>query len=321
MPIIFKTVGDLHGTSSSDICINDEDDHDDKVSELSSHSQTFIGNYNGNESAQQPRESCLAADESEKVHHNYVDALSTAEIEPFFQYILKRRIPRMYYITTQLILPLLTLIGLSFLFGWMLARFEMVGEIEANDAAVGGPLSLYLFTVLHSLSIWDTMGNSTLECVAEEFGIQNDVSMVIPSFNESALYDCSFEKGRVISPIMEPLDFLAMNLEGLSFDWMLCPQSVDMTNRDPDDLNYSSDTFDKLGLNIDDNHDRQLLAYILNFYDDFESTIEEAGMKPEDVFFDFDLVDQFAGSATGSKGCKVHLAGGALFWFTIMTTM
>ena len=49
---------------------------------------------------------------------------------------LQRYVPRLYYILLHLLIPLCILLGMAFLFGWLLARSETDGEIETNDEAL-----------------------------------------------------------------------------------------------------------------------------------------------------------------------------------------
>ena len=68
-----------------------------------------------------------------------------------------------------------------------------------------------------------------------------------------------------------------------------------------------------------------MLRYIFRFAEDVGKQMELAGIPKEEqkaAFFTHAAsVNQFIADATGSSGCNVHIAGGAIFWFTIMTTM
>jgi hypothetical protein len=59
---------------------------------------------------------------------------------PFLRRVAAR-FPRIYYSITQLIFPLLVLIGMAILFGWILARIEAPDEIKRNDKELGDVFS------------------------------------------------------------------------------------------------------------------------------------------------------------------------------------
>lgn len=253
---------------------------------------------------------------------------------------LKDKIPRIYFFLAELLLPLFLLIGMAFLFGWGLAKFEMVGEIETNDGVVGENLYLYIAHVLRKESTWHQMGRVAATCGAElelQPGIEaNQTDLYVPDASlklllepshplhqqSQYLYECGVGKGQEVYQPIGPVHHLAHSGMELTFDWMSCPTDiVDDHDEITHAINLTDDTFDAFGLNPEDQHDRQYLAYINHFAHDMNVRIHDAGLVTEEVLADIDLLLDFADQATGSKGCKVHTAGGALFWFTIMTTI
>ena len=70
----------------------------------------------------------------------------------------------------------------------------------------------------------------------------------------------------------------------------------------------------RTGLNEEDNRDQQLFRYIFSFTEDAFKKINEGEETEEEVAVNIM-------KATESEGCEAHTAGGALFWFTIMTTV
>ncbi|CAB9503397.1 Potassium channel subfamily K member [Seminavis robusta] len=325
MVFIFKEVGE-HNTSS----VFYEVDHSGKNSQPQDGDSDLHGNrsdHNQNSSKSEQAHHVLDDDDDE---YHQDDELSPSYKEivasSFWVHKLQHRCPRLFYITTELVIPLLILIGMSFLFGWCLAKFEMVGEIEANDQSIGENLFLYIFHSLERISLWVGMGDAASQCLGSL--TENHENMTVleqsfPNLNES-MFDCAVNEGSTKFVPLEPIDFLVGGGVSLTFDWMTCPDNIEhdeSSNNQTGFLNFSEPVFERLGLNPKDQHDRQFLAYIINFYDDFQKVVEQSDYSPEEVLFDFGLLLNFTKEATGSKDCKVHLAGGALFWFTIMTTI
>ncbi|CAB9521500.1 expressed unknown protein [Seminavis robusta] len=234
---------------------------------------------------------------------------------------LQCSVPRLYFIATQLIFPLLILIGMSFLFGYGLATMEKGGEIEANDKAVKDNLMKYLTHIDDRISIWLAMKYSASQCFANLTDVHENVTVLEQSFPDVNFTDelggCGFFQGLEQFDVMEPIDFFALAGSELSltFNWMECAHSVE--NTDTSSVNYTDETFERLELNQEDAHDREFLAYAINYMEQFF----EAASDVEDPFGDKDALRKATQGITGSHGCKVHAAAGALFWFTIMTTI
>ena len=171
------------------------------------------------------------------------------------------------------------------------------------------------------------MGFASSQCldlVTSNHENKTVLHQAFPNLNQSIM-GCTLEMGASQLSQKDPIDRLVTGKLGLTFDWMTCPESTGTTHSDNPNstrsVNFSEPVFDKLGLNVKDQHDRQYLSYIIYFMDDFQRLVMESGIPPENVVLDPAITANFSQLATGSKGCKVHLAGGALFWFTIMTTM
>ena len=112
---------------------------------------------------------------------------------------------------------------------------------------------------------------------------------------------------------------LLQTLPDLSFDWMKCNKAADIYTFTFDELyDYY---FESYGLNPEFSHDQQLFRYIFRFTSDAFAKINEEEARKIDGDLNQDEYKENIERATGSDGCQVHAAGGALFWFTIMTTM
>ncbi|CAB9522479.1 expressed unknown protein [Seminavis robusta] len=235
---------------------------------------------------------------------------------------LQDRIPRIYFVTFQLMIPLLLLIALAFLFGWLLAAAEMPAEIESNDAVIRQAfLDFYEYGELRravasryasvssqcreQISFW----NTTLAMIQQ--AVEN-----LTSTNAYTQYQNCVQEGAVNEfnqQAIVPFLFNSTNPDDLTFNWMKCEASDE-----------SDDAFfylNQLGLNTESSHDEQSLVFINDLGRQFEYQAELAGYRLEEVYTNSTLFVEFINKASGGDRCKVHVAGGALFWFTVMTTI
>lgn len=209
---------------------------------------------------------------------------------------VSQRFPRVFYFLVELVLPLLLLIGLSFLFGWILASAESPGEVAANDDLIRDSYRQFVdyqedrSQVLLAANVClETNFSDETEKLYVNQCITNQTAEVFPEYDFEAFAD---------------------NVLGgfaLSFEWTKC---------------------DKLGLNISDETEQALgpeLVEIIRKSDQYG----QAQRFVIDFFQDWQVLRQSENDttistielATGSKSCRPHTAAGALFWFTIMTTI
>lgn len=314
MVVIFKAVGEREESESES-----GHNHEGEATTLDDVDHNTNGNTQPKKSQEEDND-----EEFDELSPSYKEIATS----PSWFRKLQIKVPRLFYITTELVIPLLVLIGMSFLFGFGLATLEKVGEIEANDEAVGEVLALGIFGILQQLTTWAAMSQAASECLVEhtEFHVNATIfEQSFPDLNES-IAECAFDKGEEKIPSFTLLDMFVGLKPSLSFHWMACPDFVPLEEVEEDSnhtnvVNFSQPVFELMELNPEDQHDRQYLAYIINFLADFKTNIEETGLSEIEVILGTDLLSQFVGNTTGSKECKVHVAGGALFWFTIMTTM
>lgn len=232
-------------------------------------------------------------------HENHKMDVVTKEVRFFRR--LASRFPRLYYITTQLFAPLLILIGMAFLFGWGLATLESVGEIENNDAAFQAVLNDYVAYLEERYLIHDSIMNAPGECLA-----QYDNSTVLNgliSTKEHAdilsdLLNCSTMSAQEEFIIQDFFTFLLGSSPELSFNWIDCDRA---------DLGNETEPSD---------HVLQFVQYLMDFFVDF--TYHVNATDTGDGAGDLELAIKLS---SGSQSCDPHIAGGALFWFTIMTTI
>lgn len=218
---------------------------------------------------------------------------------------LASRFPRLYYFTTQLVLPLLILIGMAFLFGWGLATLESKGEIEANDDAFQGVLTDYIKYLDERYAIHDTVQSAPEQCLVTYDGNATVEELTSTPEREGIMQDlllCATDKASESFPIKEFFEFFLESEPELSFNWIDCQRAVIDANDDPE------------GAKSD--HLQQYVQYLMDYFVDIDyqvSTID-TGNNTEDVRLALEL-------ASGAQSCVAHVAGGALFWFTIMTTI
>lgn len=229
----------------------------------------------------------------------------TPDMDVSFFRRLASRFPRSYYFTTQLIVPLLILIGMAFLFGWALATLQSPGEIEANDAQLSAAFGQYLLYVVDYMAIHATIAYAPRHCVEEYSNATNDQLFEKSTFLYENITECAEGLANETFPIQEFLEFLATQPVELTFDWIDCKR-----------FNEEQFVFDTVVIDLtptESDKVTQLRQYLSDYTFDFGRVIAENGTD----FGYFAALEE----ATGSATCKPHVAGGALFWFTIMTTI
>lgn len=218
---------------------------------------------------------------------------------------LASRFPRSYYFTTQLIVPLLILIGMAFLFGWALASLQSPGEIEANDAQLSAAFEQYLIHTIQYLTIHQTITYAPRHCLEEYSNATNDQLFENSAFLYENITECAEGLANETFPIQEFLEFLATQPLELTFDWIDCKR-----------FKEEQFAFDTVVIELEPTESdkvTQSRQYLMDYISDFGRVIEKNGT-------DFGYLAGLE-EATGSGTCKPHVAGGALFWFTIMTTI
>jgi hypothetical protein len=223
---------------------------------------------------------------------------------PFFRR-LASRFPRLYYFTTQLILPLLILIGMAFLFGWGLALLESKGEIEANDDAFQGLLTAYAAYSLDRNRIHATVSSTPEQCLRTYDGNSTVQELTSTPQREDIMEEllvCATEKATERFPIMEFSEFFFQSSPELTFNWIDCERASFDEDQDPEAA--ASD------------YVQQYVQYLEDYFSDVEYQVRtiDTGNETENLELALEL-------ASGAQSCKPHVAGGALFWFTIMTTI
>mmetsp|Transcript_19315 Transcript_19315/g.32078 ORF Transcript_19315/g.32078 Transcript_19315/m.32078 type:complete len:306 (-) Transcript_19315:749-1666(-) len=217
-------------------------------------------------------------------------------------------VPRLYYFTTQLVFPLLLLIAMAFLFGWGLVTLEGPGEIEANDEALAGIVSFYARYKDDRDEVHKAIQRAPGTCLVNyDFNVtvQEVVQELITTPNQADLLNdllqCATDAAVTQFPIAEFELFFEQFEPELSFNWISCDRA-DLTSTKPD--------------LVDSDYDQQYTQYVEDFAVDFRRIY--GGVDTHDRP---DNMNSALAEATGSVSCKPHVAAGALFWFTVMTTI
>ena len=219
---------------------------------------------------------------------------------------LQRRVPRLYYLVLQLFIPLTIMVSMAFFFGRLLALAEKDHEIAQNDGTILGVVLDYVDYVEQQTMLQHNVLGTIRQCAAP---------LDTPVFN-------------VTEPVLECVTKMAPSLfsikliefylltegvgEHMSFNWIRC----DFYQGDLGELNVHHDT----------NYVLQLAQYMNDYLLDmerWEAYFRENDHSPSNLTSlpKYQYWHQAAALATGGKSCGTHVPGGAIFWFTIMTTI
>ena len=209
------------------------------------------------------------------------------------------RAPRIYYSIVSVLIPFLILIGLSFLFGHFLALVESEGELSENDEALRKTYREYLTYVKDRENIYSTTRNVSSFCMA-----QYDNNVTLKELRNSkqglleGLSNCAENVATTVFPIMDDRFYLLNSKQNMHFDWTTCPRSVEVVSKSDrllEQIQYVEDFHTAIVANMAKN-----LANNMSQVEGIELAIKQSD---------------------GRAGCVIHTPGGALFWFTIMTTI
>jgi hypothetical protein len=222
---------------------------------------------------------------------------------PLFRRIAAR-FPRIYYCFTQILVPLLILLGLTVVFGWFLALVEAPKEIQDNDTALGELYSDYLVRSLNSSDMRVAIQDASASCLSENFNDETVTDLSFSTADRQNLLQnvqvCAKNFSIKLFPNLLLNEIFTSNpMVALSFNWITCDRSNETNTKDDTILQHQQ--------------------YSKNFNIDFLKLFNHE--LDYDLSKDDEEVFTAIGQATGSHGCRPHVGGGALFWFTVMTTI
>jgi hypothetical protein len=217
------------------------------------------------------------------------------------------RFPRIYYCFRDLLFPLLLLLAMAFAFGSAVAFFEFPGEIADNDALLAGTFDQYGTYLIDRVAIHKAIMEVPAYCLTQydiNFNLTEPESTADRKNLASALLQCAKGEADRSFPIdtFFPTFFDAASPE-LSFAWTTCSRMI---------VNESPGTFAS-------DYNQQYTQYVTDFVIDLGNLLNASVGDPSNANeseFRYAL-----SQATGSQSCRPHYVGGALFWFTVMTTI
>mmetsp|Transcript_6216 Transcript_6216/g.9419 ORF Transcript_6216/g.9419 Transcript_6216/m.9419 type:complete len:563 (+) Transcript_6216:86-1774(+) len=230
--------------------------------------------------------------------HTNVTNDSTLKIEPSLIEIdtsatkcIQQRFPRTYAITFSILIPMLGLIGLCFLFGYGLASLEGPGELESNNQLIVDYIEKYrkvdnfLTTIERGYDGCIRQYLSSDEEYKQRVGLEDFVSY------------CTQTAKTTVRKEVEQMKLEEGEATEFSFDWMKCYVNEETG---------SSMTWEQRA---------NVYFKWLDSYEAIKTGYMNEG-KSEPEAHNLALTE-----ADGSEDCFVNVAGGATFWFTIMTTI
>jgi len=249
-----------------------------------------------------------------------------------FRRKLLRNHPLLYGTILHFLLPLLGLIGLCFLFGYLLAYWESNGIHGAdNTEAIGGTPNgekasndhalADLYLQYHDLLIANETAKKQMIQVAstcsdlallEVLAIAEENGNAVNTTLFSELVDsCAEDRANIFYQEEDYFDFVQQeNLfdvpffgvtdSPLTFDWTDCPDASKRFNVPSRWASHAQYVFQKWVTSFENGYEKNVL----------NSTMNDAAALENAVM-----------SATGHENCNAYPPGGAVYWFTIMTTV
>jgi len=271
-------------------------------------SSSTVGHAIGSDGTDQCEE---ANDDEGDREQPHADDIS--DDRPSFMVRTAERFPRLYHLCMGVVLPLLALICLSLLFGYGLARLEAPGEMESNDATLRKIYQDYIDYQVEQEAVRNAIENVHPECLVE---FDDNVTFNALNYSNPDLFPyldtCYRKKAEDRYATLGAREYYASLFLLLDFNWLSCPRSYD-EGENPGvggkDADFTYRSFDQR---------LQTKYYVTEFNREFLNLSEEGqAMGLEEA----DAIEYGVQRASGGAGCKAHIAAGALFWFTVMTTI
>lgn len=203
----------------------------------------------------------------------------------------EKRCPRLWNTVFVIIVPLLFLIGWAMLCGHFLAVVERDDEMKSNDSAI---LSFFIEDQKLQQSL-DTVKNSYEECLTA-FVDSSTSELVNSTELKSYMIECTAEgvsESQLLVNGISNSTAAGLFTGGMSFEWNTCTEKGNWGNSDEQGIFVFG----------------EWKKSFFTLFEDYVST----GLDEGEAYL---LATE---KATGMDNCKVNSAGGAVFWFTIMT--
>jgi len=222
--------------------------------------------------------------------------------------------PRCFNIFAYVIFPIFLLIAMCFLCGFILAMKEKGTEIESNDTILR---ALYIEEVLEggqNIAVSRAYQNVTSMCI-DKYSLEKTLLSNNTAFNyngtdvKEVVTSCIGEASRTLTFIKSPFeDLLSVDNspDSLTFNWIRCPLE-DSQKEGLSPIQYSNqsviDSFNTTFQKINE---------------DFQQGFADGSGRGRKFREGFIAEIQ---KISGHDHCHVNAPGGAIFWFTVMTTV
>ncbi len=213
--------------------------------------------------------------------------------------------PRIFHLTLGVMIPLMLLLAWGMLCGHILVLYESRPELESNDKALAN-----FFTANITASNFGFGQNSFDEC----WSTTVEQPTATESFNMTDLkvaIDSCLAENNAITQDRRAIEDLERDLkEELTFEWNQCKPSDNVTATGRNFSGTSHDQSDfvlsEWGKSFNELKNEMLKSLEANKTMSSREKIKNATSYAIE-------------NASGMKNCKIHSAGGAIFWFTVMT--
>lgn len=192
---------------------------------------------------------------------------------------------RTYNITIYIILPLLLMIGICFLCGFVLAAMEGPGEIQKNNKS----LQKWFNNTLTVESMIPSMQGAYQECLEQFKDESLSIDDLLSFIDECTKAEIETQKKNAEKLTKEAHD---EQLSTLKYNWVVC--SDEETPRE---------------------HGESGIAQWKESYDNLEKAYLLEGFTPDEAR------NRAISEADGSENCVLNGNAAALFWYTVMTTI
>eukprot|EP00521_Asterionellopsis_glacialis_P007400 CAMPEP_0195290162 /NCGR_PEP_ID=MMETSP0707-20130614/6136_1 /TAXON_ID=33640 /ORGANISM="Asterionellopsis glacialis, Strain CCMP134" /LENGTH=476 /DNA_ID=CAMNT_0040350251 /DNA_START=18 /DNA_END=1448 /DNA_ORIENTATION=- len=215
---------------------------------------------------------------------------------------LQRRAPRSYNFIFRVVLPVFCIIPFCILCGFVLVKIEAPNEIDSNNAAIADYAARMKGLERINSTTWENLNRcyDLFDAPGDEMVNATDF---LREYRAHALA-CEATAKKANQPILESFYFyfLGSITASVSFDWTRCAEEGESIKPRP------------------------FLVQFTSFYNawlgDFRKLDEEYNISYGDALPDgMDTQDLAIQDAEGTKNCELNVAGGSIFWWTIMTTV
>lgn len=217
------------------------------------------------------------------------------------------RLPRIYYLLVELVFPLLLLLTMAIIFGSLVAALESPGEIANNDAILAETYADYAANLNRSKAVREAIKEVPELCLSQYDNNATLAELVnTPELKNLTgdILQCAADAAEQKLPSVPSFRiFLESTSPPLSFSWTIC----------------EGKSFNESFAGSESDRLQQYQQYMIDYAKSFMSLLDTT----DGDYYNANEteVTNALSQATGSETCRPHFFGGALFWFTVMTTI